>query len=123
MNHKRNKIIYLSATILLSAIMLLSIGMYFFNHQAIGQSFQDLGYPAYLVYPLGIAKILGLIAIWSKKSDILKEWSYAGFFFTLVLAISAHLVTNDGEFGVALLALILLIVSYLYDKKLQAKYL
>ena len=53
------------------------------------ESFTQLGYPAYLIYPFATAKLLGLVAIWTKKSETLKEWAYAGFTFDFLLAISA----------------------------------
>ncbi|WP_341227611.1 DoxX family protein [uncultured Arcticibacterium sp.] len=118
MNQKRNKIIYLAATGLLSALMLMSAGMYVFNHEVVAETFGKLGYPSYLVYPLALAKFLGLMAIWSKKYESLKEWAYAGFFFDFVLALAAHLSVNNGEFAPALIATVLLFVSYLFDKKL-----
>lgn len=118
MNQKRNRIIYYIAIGLLTALVLLSAGMYFFNHEMVAETFSKLGYPTYIIYPLAIAKILGLIAIWSKKSDTLKEWAYAGFFFDFVLALAAHLYIKDGEFGGALVAIILLLVSYVFEKKL-----
>lgn len=114
---KRDKIIYWIATGLLCLMMLFSAGMYFFNHEEVVQVFATLGYPAYIVYPLAIAKILGLLAILTKRSQVLKEWAYAGFFFDFVLALAAHLQAGDGEFGGAAVAIVLLFVSYAYDKK------
>lgn len=114
---KRNKIIYWIATGLLTALMLMSISMYFMKYEMVSATFTKLGFPAYLVYPLAIAKLLGLIAILSKKSELLKEWAYAGFFFDFLLAFSAHIAANDGEFGMALIAIVLLIVSRIYDRK------
>jgi len=70
-----------------------------------------------VVYPLAIAKILGVIAILSKKSSTLKEWAYAGFFFDFVLAAAAHLSVGDGEFAPAVVASVVLLVSYFYDKR------
>ena len=114
---KRNKIIYWIATGLLSALMLMSASMYIFNYEMVSQTFVNLGFPVYIIYPLAIAKLLGVIAILSNKSKFLKEWAYAGFFFDFVLALSAHWVINDGEFVPAFVAIVLLIVSYRYDKK------
>ena len=114
---KKNKIIYWVATGLLSALMLMSASMYVFNYEMVSQTFLYLGFPVYIIYPLTIAKILGLVAILSRKSNFLKEWAYAGFFFDFVLALSAHWVVNDGEFVPAFVAIVLLIISYRYDKK------
>lgn len=116
MNKKTVKIIYFISTGFLTALMLMSAGMYFFNHQMVVESFQSLGYPTYLIYPLAVAKLLGLGAIWMKKCK-LKEWAYAGFFFDVVLALSAHLAVQDGEFMPALVGIVLVLCSYLFEKK------
>jgi hypothetical protein len=115
---KIQKIVYWIATGLLCALMLFAAGNYIFQHETIKEVFTKLGYPAYIVYPLAIAKILGVIAILTKKSKTLKEWAYAGFFFNFILALSAHIATKDGEFAPALVALILLLISYALDKRL-----
>lgn len=114
---KRNKIIYWIATGLLSAFMLMSASMNIFNNEMVQETFGSLGFPIYIIYPLALAKLLGLAAILTKKSAVLKEWAYAGFFFEFVLALSAHLNVGDGEFIPAIVAIILLFVSYYYDKK------
>jgi len=114
---KRNRIIYWIATGALSALMLMSASMYIFNYEMVSTTFVHLGFPTFIIYPLAIAKILGVIAILSKKSKLLKEWAYAGFFFDFVLALSAHLIAADGEFVPAFVAILLLIISYRYDKK------
>lgn len=118
MNSKTIKIIYLSATGLLTVLMLFSAGMEFFNNEEMTEEFVKLKFPPYLIYPLGIAKILGLIAIWTKKSNTLKEWAYAGFFFNFLLAISAHINIGDGKAAPAFAAITLLLVSYIFEKKL-----
>ena len=113
---KKTKIIYFTSIGLLTAMMLMSAGMYIFNHEEVAELFTSFGYPTYIIYPLAIAKILGLAAIWSKKSSILKEWAYAGFFFDFVLAVSAHVSIQDGGFVPALVAIILVLTSYITDK-------
>lgn len=80
--------------------------------------FKSLGYPTYLIYPLAIAKCLGVIAIISKKSRLLKEWAYAGFFFDVILAASAHFYANDGGQWLALTAMTTLIFSRIFDARI-----
>ena len=116
---KRDKIIYYLATGLLTVLMLFSVSMYFFNHAEVASMFSDFGYPTYIIYPYAVAKLLGLIAIWFIGNKILKEWAYAGFFFAFILAFFAHIMIGDGEQMGAGLALALLIVSYIYSKKLN----
>ena len=115
--NNRNKIIYFVATGLLTALMLMSAGMYFFNYDMVSATFTKLGFPTYIVYPLAVAKILGLIAIWTRKSMMLKEWAYAGFFFDFLLAFAAHLIIGDGEYAGAIVATVLLFTSYFFGKK------
>lgn len=115
---KRNKIIYYVSTGLLTALMLMSVSMYLFNHEMIAETFVKLGHPAYVVYPLAFAKIAGLVVLWAPKMNTLKEWAYAGFFFNFVLAFFAHVMINDGEQWGALMALVLLMVSYFSRKKI-----
>lgn len=43
-----------------------------------------LGYPAYIIPFIGVAKALGVIAILVPGFPRLKEWAYAGLFFDLV---------------------------------------
>jgi hypothetical protein len=113
---KAAKITYFVATGLLSAMMLMSAGMYFFNHQEIAKAFAALGYPLHIIYPLAVAKLLGLVAIWSGISPTLRRLAYAGFLYTFILATTAHLVAGDGAFMPAGFALILLGASYWGDR-------
>ena len=118
--NKRNKIIYYIATGLLTAIMGMSVMMYLFNYDEVAITFHDLGYSSSLIYPLALAKTLGLIAIWTNRSRLLKEMAYVGFSINLSLAIVAHLMIRDGMAGPAVVALILLAASYLSHRKLFA---
>ncbi len=117
-NNKKTKIGFYISTGLVSALMLMSASMYVFNHEMVEQTFVALGYPTYIIYPLAILKILGIVAIWSNKSKTLKEWAYAGFAFDFILAAAAHISIQDNEYGGAVVAIGLLTASYLYDKKL-----
>jgi hypothetical protein len=113
------KIIFWIVTGLLSLMMLGSAGMYIFDHASVATVFQSLGYPTYIIYPLAIAKILGVIAIITNYSKWLKEWAYAGFFYDFLLAASAHYFSGIPSPLMAIIALALLIVSYILDKKVR----
>ena len=92
--------------------------MYFINYEMVAETFTQLGYPTHIIYPLAIAKILGLIAIWTKRSNTLLEWAYAGFFFDVVLAMAAHININDGAWMPAALGIVLVITSYVTGKRI-----
>ena len=117
---KTIKISYWVSTGIISLLLLMSSGMYIFNNAEVSKTFVILGYPAYIIYPLALAKLLALVAIWTNKSKALKEWAYAGLFFDFILAFFAHFMVNDGEFAPALVATVLLMVSYYTWKQMEA---
>lgn len=53
---KTVKIIYWISTGLLSLLLLMSAGMYVFDHNTVSEMFVSFGYPTYIIYPLAIAK-------------------------------------------------------------------
>lgn len=114
---KKNKIIYWLATGLLSLMLLLSAGMYVFSHDVVHEEFVKLGFPVYIIYPLAFLKVSAVGVILFSKRDKLKEWAYAGLLFDFVLAFFAHFMIADGEQVGAIIAIILLFVSYLYKNK------
>ncbi|PHS54678.1 MAG: hypothetical protein COB01_00605 [Lutibacter sp.] len=115
---KIKKIVYWVATGLLSILLLMSSGMYIFQNEMIQQAFQSFGYPTYLIYPLVVAKLSAVVVLLTQKQSFLKEWAYAGLFFEFVLAIFAHVMVNDGEQMAAVMAMVLLVISYIFGKKI-----
>ncbi len=118
----RDLLIYRITTGLVSLLMTFSASMYFIQHEMVSETFLGLGFPTFIIYPLAIAKFLGLIAIWTNKSKMLKEWAYAGFTFDLLLATGSHLVAQDGAAAPAFFGLILLGISYFYHRKIFKPY-
>ena len=53
-----------------------------------------LGYPSYFLVLLGTWKVLGAVALLVPRRALLKEWTYAGAFFTYTGAIVSHLTTG-----------------------------
>jgi len=116
---KRDRSIYYIATGLLTMLMLFSVSMYFFKHDDVSAMFTSFGYPTYIIYPYAVAKLLGLVALWNPNFKAIKEWAYAGFFFAFILAFFAHYKIGDGEQTGALIALVLLIVSYIFNRRIN----
>ncbi len=63
-----------------------------------------LGYPSYFLVILGTWKVLGALALLVPGRPLLKEWAYAGAFFTYTGAIASHLTTGYDTAEVAVLA-------------------
>ena len=80
-----------------------------------------LGYPAYLVPFLGVAKLLGLIAVLMPGYSRLKEWAYAGLVFDLIGALYSHIGAGDPPANWAPLIVFIGVVfgSYIYYHKRQ----
>lgn len=78
------------------------------------ETMANLGYPEYLMTILGVAKILGVIALLSPGLPLLKEWAYAGFTFDLVGASASHAFVSDPPIETALPLIILGIAAVSY---------
>lgn len=92
---KRNRIIYWIATAWLSLGMLSSAIVQLIPLPEEAAVFNALGYPQYLMALLGFWKILGVIVLLLPKLPLLKEWAYAGFFFTMSGAAYSHIAAAD----------------------------
>jgi len=114
---KVEKIIYWVATLVMCGVFAFSAQMYFRNTEMVQGFFSALGYPTYLVIPLAILKVLGIIAITTRFSKMLTEWAYAGFLIDATLAFTAHTVAQDGGHLFSVIAIVSTIVSrYLYGR-------
>jgi len=58
-------------------------------------SMQNLGYPTYLPYILGVWKLLAALAFVAPATPRIKEWAYAGAFFLLTGAFVSHVAVGD----------------------------
>lgn len=88
-----------------------SAQMYFRNTEMVRGFFEALNYPSYIVIPLAILKVLGILAVTTKLSKMLTEWAYAGFLLDAVLAFAAHYVAQDGGYLFSVIAIVATIVS------------
>jgi hypothetical protein len=123
---KRIKVICWISTAWL-AVGMLSTGFVQILKASEGQGGADmmehLGYPVYLLTILGIWKMLGVTALLIPKFPLLKEWAYAGFFFTMTGAAFSHIAAGDAVTTLlpAMLLLVLLLLSWYFrpaDRKI-----
>ncbi|MEV7965835.1 DoxX family protein [Sphaerisporangium sp. NPDC088356] len=71
-----------------------------------------LGYPPYFLVLLGTWKVLGAIALFAPRRALVKEWAYAGAFYTYTGAIVSHLTTGY-DLGEVWLLVILTVLTAL----------
>ncbi len=115
---KTNKIIFWTTTGLVAAMMAMSGVMYLTHNPQITDGLKTLGYPAYMLYILGIAKLLGSAGLLQTFSPKLREWAYAGLAITFIGAIWSHAATAT-PFAGPLVFLIVLAASWFYNMRLQ----
>ncbi|MEE1897961.1 DoxX family protein [Flavobacterium rakeshii] len=113
---KRNKIIYWIATIWLALGMLSTGIVQLLKTEDEVTKITQLGYPVYILTILGIWKILGVVVVLLPKIPVVKEWAYAGFFFTMTGAVVSHLVSGSpvGELFGPVLLIVLTMVSWYF---------
>ena len=116
---KANKIIYWTTTILVSAGMAMSSAMYLTSNPKLVQGFAMLGYPQYIIYLLGILKLLGAVALVVPGFPRIKEWAYAGFVFCFVGALWSHVATHTPFMG-PVMFLALLVTSYVFYHRVRS---
>ena len=84
MQPKTTKILYWVFTGIFCVGMLFSAFSELMQVESAQQVMIKLGYPIYLNFILGIAKVLGIVAILQWKYKTVKEWAYAGFMIDFI---------------------------------------
>ncbi|NOT76269.1 MAG: DoxX family protein [Cyclobacteriaceae bacterium] len=116
---KKTNIIYWIFTGLMTAMI--GIGGIFdaFAAKEAVEHITRIGYPEYLVPFLGVAKVLGLIAILVPGFPRLKEWAYAGIVYDLAGAMYSHIAFGDGpsEWAGFFIMFGIIAGSYIYHHK------
>lgn len=115
---KTTRIFYWVSTGLVALGMAMSGVMYLSKADMLVEGFSKVGLPLFLLPFLGLAKLLGAIALFIPKQPKLTEWAYAGFTFTFLGAVWTHLSTGT-PFVSPLVFLAVLATSYLLKRKLQ----
>ena len=107
---------------LLAVVMLGSAARMVLDPEWARESFERLGYPAYLIRPLSIVKLLGMAAILTNVSPRLRKLAQAGFFYHLLIALSAHVAAGDPPVMMtgAVAGLVLLLAAYALEDERHA---
>jgi hypothetical protein len=117
---KRTKILYWTFTGLFAAFMAFTaVPDVMMEPQAV-KFITELGYPEYFIPFIGVAKLLGSIAILVPRFPTLKEWAFAGLFFDLIGAIYSQIAITGGvvpAMSFMLLPFAVGIASYVFSKK------
>ena len=119
---KKTKTLYWIFTIIFAGLMLFSaIPNIITNADSVKFMHEMLGYPVYIIPFIGVAKLLGVIAILIPGlNSRMKEWAYAGLFFDLAGAVYSGIAVA-GKFDPMMIMMLIWIVpgilSYVYYHK------
>ena len=115
---KKTNIFYWVFTGLFSFLMLGSAIPDIMSHPVAIQGMHvELGYPTFFVPFIGIAKLLGVIAILVPGFPRIKEWAYAGLFFDLIGATYSILAIGKPDWMFMIMPLALATASYVFYQK------
>jgi len=116
---KKTKIIYWTSTILFALFMTATAIPDILESEEAVKFMTHLGYPGYFTPFIGVAKVLGSIAILIPNFPRIKEWAYAGLFFDLVGALYSGIATDglQPQMAFMILPFTLFIVSYIFNHK------
>lgn len=119
MNDKTAKWVYWISTGIVALVYLGGAAFYIIMHDTVVEMFVHLHYPAYLVWPLAILKIVaGVVILW-RPSAMITDWAYGSMFWHLLLAVSAHLNVGDPGWPPAAITWVALIVSWLTANRVR----
>lgn len=119
---KRTKMLYWTCTILFAAFMAMSaIPDVLSMPIAVKGMHEGLGYPLYFIPFIGVAKLLGTVAILVPGYPRLKEWAYAGLSFDLAGATYSLIASGQPASGwvFMIVPIALAVSSYVFYQKLR----
>lgn len=120
---KKLNVLYWTFNALFAAMMLMSaIPDIMMDPVAVQGMHDGLGYPTYFIPFIGVAKVLGSIAILIPGFHRIKEWAYAGLFFDLIGA-TFSIIAAGGQlpqYGFMAIPLVLGILAYVFYNKRKA---
>lgn len=117
---KKTKIIYWTTTILFTLFMASSAIPDMLMVPEAVSFITQLGYPQYFIPFIGVAKLLGCIALLVPGYPRIREWAYAGLFFDLCGAVYSNLMVNGWDNGMLTMIPVFAVMftSYIYNRKM-----
>lgn len=118
---KKDKIIYWSTTGLFAAFMAFTAIPDILKTPETVEFIKLLGYPEYFIPFIGVAKLLGSIAILIPQFKKIKEWAYAGLAFDLIGAMYSVITVHGFDPGMTIMIPVfaLMITSYIYNRRVN----
>ena len=108
------RFIYITSTAILVLEIVAGAFMDLAHSRLVVQEVRSIGYPTYVLYIVGVWKILAAGALLWRRLPRLREWAYAGVFFEMSGAVASHVLAGDTivKFAAPLAFTLLTLVSW-----------
>ena len=108
------KSIYITSTAILVVELMAGAFMDLAQLPYVVGDVRSLGYPSYILYIVGVWKVLAVGALLWPRLPRLREWAYAGVFFEMSGAVESHLLAGHpfGRYAAPLVFTALTLVSW-----------
>lgn len=107
------RVIYWLSTAAFCLVYASSVFSYITDFPGSAAGYEAVGYPTYLVSLMIFVKIAGIAAVLVRKPVGLAQLAYAGFFFHLILAFSAHIASGVPGSEIAVVLMVFVVASWL----------
>jgi hypothetical protein len=113
------KLIYWTSTAVLVAEVAAGAFMDLAQLTYVVEEVRSLGYPTYVLYIIGVWKVLAVGALLWPGLPRLREWAYAGIFFEMFGAVESHVLAGEGigKWAVPLAFSFITLVSWWFGRE------
>jgi hypothetical protein len=111
------RVIYITSTSVLVLEILAGAFMDLAHFPLVVEDVLSIGYPTYVLYIVGVWKILAVGALLWRRLPRLREWAYAGVFFEMSGAVASHVLVGNpiGKFAAPSAFTLLTLVSWWFQ--------
>ena len=111
------KFIYRTSTAILVLEIMVGAFMDLAHFPYVIQDVRSIGYPTYVLYIVGVWKVLAVGPLLWPGFPRLREWAYAGIFFEMFGAVESHVLAGDplGRSAAPLAFTLLTLVSWWFQ--------
>jgi hypothetical protein len=121
----RRVVIYVTCTAILISEILAGAFMDLAHLPLVVREVRSIGYPTYILYIVGVWKVLAVGALLWPRLPRLREWAYAGVFFEMSGAIASHFLVGDpvGKYSVPLVFTFLTLMSWWFQPNRESPWI
>lgn len=120
-----SRIIYFTSTAILVLETLVGAVMDLVHLPYVVQDIHSIGYPTYVLYIVGVWKVLAVPALLWPRLPRLREWAFAGLFFEMSGAAASHVLAGDpiAKYAAPLAFTFLTLVSWWFQPDRQTPWI